>query len=93
MTVSFSLSLVLIPYGLIAAFVAAFAIFNIHHLVHYGATTRLSYAITATFLFGIVAIAFLTLFQLRGVNWDQPISFTPRLPAPSMTGVVNQNQP
>lgn len=94
MTISFTLSLALIPYGLIAAFVATFAIFNIHHLVHYGATTRYSYVITSVFIAGTVLIAFMTWYGLRGVNWNQPISLTPRLPGPSlMTGGGNQNEP
>jgi hypothetical protein len=93
MTITFSLSLALIPYGLIAAFVAAFAIFNIHHLVHYGATTRTSYVITAVFLFGIAVISILTWYQLRGVDWKQPISLTPKIPVPSLMETANQNLP
>jgi len=93
MTITFSLSLALIPYGLIAAFVAAFAIFNIHHLVHYGATTRLSYVITAVFLFGVAFISILTWYQLRGVDWKQPISLTPRISGPALMEADNQNIP
>lgn len=93
MTVTFSLYLFLVLYGLAAAFVAVFAFFNIYHLLHYGATTRLSYVITMTFIVGVTVIFFLTAQQLRGVDWDQPISLTPGISGASVPDINNHNSP
>ena len=76
MTLTFVLSLVLIPYGLAVAAVAVFAAFNLHHLVQHGAAPRLSYAITLIFLIGSAAILLTTWQELRSVDWRQPVSLT-----------------
>jgi len=93
MTVNFTIAALLIPYALVVIFVGVFAFFNIHHLVHYGATTRLSYAVTMTFLIGVTCILFLTWQQLGGVNWSQAMSLTPSLSGFSLPDAPNPSQP
>jgi threonine synthase len=70
---TFPTSLFLIPYGLVAVFVVLLAIVNVLHLVHYGATTKLSFAVTFAFLAGMVFIFFFTWRQLEDVDWQRPI--------------------
>ncbi len=93
MTVTFTLSLLLVPYGLILAIVAVFAVFNLHHLIEHGATTRLSYAVTLTFLVGVTAILLLTWQGLSRVDWRQPISLTPPTAGLSAPAAVNADEP
>lgn len=93
MTVTFALSLLLIPYALIVAVAAAFAAFNLHHLFEHGATARLSYTITLTFLAGAAVILLLTWQGLDRVDWRQPISLTPPVSGFSAPGTSNADLP
>ena len=93
MTVTFALSLLLIPYGLAAAFVAVFAAFNLHHLIEHGAAARISYAVTLTFLAGIAVILILTWQGLGRVDWRQPISLTPPTAGFGAPSAANVNTP
>ncbi|MBI4457823.1 hypothetical protein HY633_02570 [Candidatus Uhrbacteria bacterium] len=69
--ISIALSALLIPYALIAASFMVMAMVNIYHLVHYGATTRMSFVITFVFYAVSVLIIFFTLQALEGTDWSQ----------------------
>jgi hypothetical protein len=71
--ISFPLSLALIPYGLVVIFFAVMAIINVYHLVHYGATTGVSYVVTFLFLAGGVFILFFTWWALQGTDWGRDV--------------------
>ena len=77
MSVTFTLGLALIPYALVLLFVIGYGIFAVYHLVHYGATTGLSFTITFAYLAGTIFILFFTWQALNGVDWRQPITFSP----------------
>ncbi|KPJ84991.1 hypothetical protein AMJ57_04855 [Parcubacteria bacterium SG8_24] len=75
MSFAVSLSALLIPYALAIVFFMIFAAFNIHHLMRYGATTRVSYIITFIFLSGSVLLLFISWQMLGGVDWSQQMTF------------------
>lgn len=93
MTVTFTLSFVLLPYVLILTIMAAFAVFNLHHLFEHGGRNRLAYAVTTTFLAGVAAILLLTWQGLGQVNWRQPISLTPSLTGFGASNIPDTNAP
>lgn len=69
----FPFAFVLIPYGLVILFFALFAVINVYHLVHYGATTGVSFVVTFLFLAGAVFIMFFTWQALVGVDWGREV--------------------
>jgi hypothetical protein len=71
------LSLALVPYAIIVMFFAVLAIINVYHLVHYGATTGVSFVVTFLFLAGGAFILFFTWQAVAGADWSQTVSFTP----------------
>ncbi len=71
---SFSLSLILIPYGIVVLVFAGLALFSVHNLVKYGATTHASFLATFAFLAGAVFVFFFTWLTLKDVDWGQQIS-------------------
>ena len=73
--ISFPLSLVLIPYGIILLLFALLAAYSVHNLVRYGATTNSSFVATFSFLAGAVFVLFFTWQGLRGTDWTQEINF------------------
>lgn len=73
--ISFPLSFVLIPYGIVIVIFALLAMYSVHNLVKYGATTHSSFVATFAFLAGAVFVMFFTWFALRGTDWTQDISF------------------
>lgn len=81
---TFPFALVLIPYGLLIIFFVLMATINVFHLVHYGATTGVSFMVTFLFLAGAVFILFFTWQSLVGVDWGRtiniPIPFTAGAP-------------
>ena len=79
MSFSFAFGLILIPYALVLGLCLGYAAFAIHHLIHYGATTRLSFLVTFSYLAGTVFILFFTWQTLAGVNWSEPIEIAPSL--------------
>ena len=93
MTITFTLSALLIPYGLIIAVVAVFAAFNLRHLIEHGPTVRVSYGVTLTFLAGVAVILILTWQGLGRVDWRQPISLTPPETNFGAPAVTNTNTP
>ncbi|HTM68521.1 MAG TPA: hypothetical protein VL426_04425 [Candidatus Binatia bacterium] len=80
---SFPLSLILIPYGIIVLIFIFLAAYSVHNLVRYGATTNSSFAATFAFLAGAVFVFFFTWQGLRGTDWSQQITF-----GGSLTGVT-----
>ncbi len=72
--ISFPLSLVLIPYGIVILVFALLAMYSVHNLVRYGATTNSSFVATFAFLGGAVFVMFFTWYALRGTDWTQEIS-------------------
>ena len=68
---SLSFALILIPYALVVAFFAVMALIHVQHLIHYGATTKMSFAVTFCFLAGAVLILFTTWYLLQGTDWSQ----------------------
>lgn len=93
MTLTFTLSVLLIPYALAVAVVAVFAAFNLHHLVQHGATTKLSYLAALAFLIGSASILLLTWQELRDVDWRQPISLSRPVTEFGVPDAVNANNP
>lgn len=84
--ISFPFSFVLIPYALVVLFFIVMAIINVHVLVYYGATTKMSFIVTFLFLAGGTLILFATWHALQGTDWTQQISFaipTIGVPVPS----------
>lgn len=81
---SFPLSLVLIPYGVIVLIFAFLAAYSVHNLVKYGATTNTSFAATFAFLAGAIFVFFFTWQGLRGTDWTQQITI-----GGSFTGVTS----
>ena len=70
---SFPLILVLIPYGIIVVIFLFMALYSIHNLVRYGATTGGSFLATFAFLAGAVFVFFFTWQALIGTDWSQRI--------------------
>ena len=64
-----SLSLILIPYGLLLAIFAIFSIVSLLHLVRYGSRTFFSFFVTFIYLAGTVLLLYSTAFLLSDVDW------------------------
>lgn len=77
---SFPLSLILIPFAVILMLVMVMATISTFQLIRFGATTKISFAMTFTFFAGTVLLLFFTWFNLRGVDWQQPVSIGPSAP-------------
>jgi hypothetical protein len=73
--ISFALSLLLIPYGIAVAVTLVFAVVNVFHLVHYGATTKTAFVVTFAYLAGLVFLFYFTWTALQGTNWQMPLVF------------------
>ena len=71
--VSLTLAAFLIPYAIVAVLVLLFAVVNLTHLIHYGATTATSFVVTFAYLAGIVFLGYFTWAALGGVDWSFPI--------------------
>ena len=71
---SFPLSLILIPYGIVVLLFILLAAYSVHNLVRYGATTNSSFVATFAFLAGAVFVMFFTWSALRGTDWTQEVS-------------------
>lgn len=78
--ISFPLSLVLIPYGIIVLLFVLLAAYSVYNLVRYGATTNASFVATFSFLAGAVFVMFFTWQGLRGTDWTQEINFGTPVP-------------
>ncbi|MEK9152758.1 MAG: hypothetical protein AAB692_05320 [Patescibacteria group bacterium] len=74
--ISIALTALLVPYILIAATFMILALVNIYHLVNFGATTRVSFAITFIFYAGSVLILFFTWQALQGTDWQQAFNLS-----------------
>lgn len=74
---AFPISYFLVPYGLVVLFFAIMAIVNVYHLVHYGATTGVSFVVTFLFLAGAAFILFFTWQAAGTADWSQQITFSP----------------
>ncbi|HTK05025.1 MAG TPA: hypothetical protein VL500_05545 [Candidatus Eisenbacteria bacterium] len=72
--ISFPLSLVLIPYGIVVLIFILLAAYSVHNLVRYGATTNSSFFATFAFLAGAVFVMFFTWSALRGTDWTQEVT-------------------
>ncbi len=81
MSVSFSFALVLIPYLLLLAGLGILAAFAIYHLLHYGATARVSLGATVIFIAGALVLIGVTATLLQGTDWKQPVIIAPSLPS------------
>lgn len=89
--ISISLSALLIPFGLAVAFFVVLAFINVYHLVHYGATTGVSFLVTFLFLAGGVFVLFFTWQELRDVDWSQSMDFgIPLMSAPAKAPLMEQ---
>lgn len=73
----FPLAVALIPYALTVIFFVVLAVIHVYHLVHYGATSSVSFIVTFMFLAGGAFILFFTWQALASTDWSQRISFTP----------------
>lgn len=73
MSISLTLSVFLIPYGIVILFFAVFAAINIHHLIRYAATTKVSFVVTFVFLAGSVFLLFFSWSTLHKIDWQQEI--------------------
>ena len=71
--ITIPLSLFLIPYGFVVLFFLLLAFINIFHIIHYGATTQVSFIVTFLFLAGAAYILFFTWQTLGGVDWNHEI--------------------
>jgi len=80
--ITFPLYLALVPCALVLIGVAVMALISIGHLLHYGATTFLSFIITFAYLAGSATILFITYQQTKEVDWQQPVEI--RLDIPSL---------
>jgi hypothetical protein len=71
--ISFPLWVLAIPYLVVAALCAIFALFTISHFVKYAETTMVSFAATFLYLAGTAFILFFTWQALQGTDWQHPI--------------------
>lgn len=78
--VTFTLSVILIPYAIIVLLALILSIITAYHLVHYGATTRISFVVTFAFFAGTTLLLFFTWTALRNVNWSEPVTVGPSVP-------------
>jgi hypothetical protein len=74
---SFPIAIALIPYGLTLIFFALLAVINVYHLVHYGATSGVSFVVTFMFLAGAAFILFFTWQAVGDTDWSQQIDVAP----------------
>ncbi len=81
MSVTFPFVLVFIPYGLLVVGLGILATFAIYHLLHYGATARVSLGATIVFIAGALFLFGLTAEFLQGTDWRQPVIIAPSLPS------------
>lgn len=73
--ITFPLWLIVIPYLLVAAFVAVLALFTIYHFVKYSETTFMSFVAVVLYLAGTAYILFFTWQALQGTDWHYPVQF------------------
>lgn len=83
---TFALSLLLVPYAIVVVIFLVFALLNVYHLVHYGATTRVSFVFTFVFLAGSVIILAASWWYLRDAEWSSQIVLSLFNGAPPATG-------
>ncbi|OGL78726.1 hypothetical protein A3F28_02540 [Candidatus Uhrbacteria bacterium RIFCSPHIGHO2_12_FULL_57_11] len=77
-----SLSLILIPYGLLLAIFAIFSIVSLLHLVRYGSRTFFSFFVTFIYLAGTVLLLYSTATLLADTDWTAPLfEFAPNVPS------------
>ncbi len=88
--VSFPLYLALVPFALVLVGVAIMAVVSIGHLMHYGATTFLSFLITFAYLAGSATILFITWQMVQDVDWTQPVEIRLSVPGMPSGGVSSQ---
>lgn len=69
--------MLLIPYAFVVGIFLLYALFNVYHLVYYGATSRVSFVFTFTFLAGAVIIMAVSWWVLKDYNWAQTVVFAP----------------
>jgi hypothetical protein len=74
--ISLPFTVILIPYAVVALFVALMSFINIAHLVRNGATNRISFVVTMIFLVGGAGILFGTYAAMQGTDWTQQITFS-----------------
>jgi len=72
---SFSVGLLLIPYGIAVILFLIFALLNVYHLIAYGATTKVSFLFTFVFLAGSSFIAYASWLYLKDIDWSAQIMF------------------
>ncbi len=73
--IAFPLWTIVIPYLLVAAFVAVLALFTMYHFVKYSETTKVSFVAVFLYLAGTAYILFFTWSALRDADWQQTINF------------------
>ncbi len=78
----FPLALLLIPYGIVLIAIVVMVFLNVWHLLHYGATTMVSFIVTFLFLTGLATIGFFTAQELQYTDWSTPVVLS--LPAANM---------
>ena len=79
--ITFPLSLALIPFAIVLLLTMFVASISTMHLIRYGATTKISFVVTFTFFAGTVLLLFFTWFNLRSVDWQQPVTIGSSSPA------------
>jgi len=75
--ITVTLSLALVPYAVLLVIGLFVATVSAYHLVHYGATTRISFIVTFIFYAGTVLLLFTTWVLLKDVAWEEPLTIGP----------------
>ena len=83
----------LIPFAVVVGYVALMSFLNIVHIIHYGATTFVSFVVTFAFLVGAAGICFVTYNRLLDTDWRQPVELNLVPTGFSDFGKFNSPQP
>ena len=73
MSLSFPLYILLIPFGIVVAYVLVLSLMHLSHLARYGTSVGTAQAISFIWMVGLVAIFLLTFSTLQGTDWSRAV--------------------
>lgn len=72
----FPLYFLLIPYGIVLAYVLLFSLINLHIMARYGTSAGTAKAAMTVWMIGTLTVAAITLNLLQGTDWERPVSLS-----------------
>jgi len=69
--------LLLVPYAIFLLLIGLFALFNIGHLVRYGARNSVGFFVTFVYVCGLAIIMFMTWRYMPALDWNEPVPLVP----------------